>query len=82
MKVIWETPSLVNNSVMARNDVPVPVREQVRVSLLKLQDTPEGRAILEGMETARFLPASDADYATVRTYIARFEKEVRPVRRQ
>lgn len=79
MKLVWETPSLVNNSVMVRNDVPDAVREHVRKLLLKLHDTPEGRDILEGMETARFLPASDADYSTVRDYISRFEKEVRPV---
>lgn len=82
MKLMWETPSLVNNSVMARNDVPVSIREQVRESLLKLHNTPEGRAILEGMETARFLPASESDYEIVRDYIARFEKEVRPVERK
>lgn len=79
MKLVWETPSLINNSVMARNDVPASIREQVRECLLKLQETPAGRAILEGMETARFLPASDTDYEVVRDYIARFEKEVRPV---
>ncbi|MCX5829229.1 MAG: PhnD/SsuA/transferrin family substrate-binding protein [Deltaproteobacteria bacterium] len=82
MKLMWETPSLINNSVMARNDVPLSVREQVRESLLKLHNTPEGRAILEGMETARFRPAADADYDIVRDYIAGFEKEVRPVERK
>ncbi|MGV8121509.1 MAG: PhnD/SsuA/transferrin family substrate-binding protein [Candidatus Xenobiia bacterium LiM19] len=79
MKLIWATPFLVNNSIMVRNDVPAAVREHVRELLLKLHNTPEGRDILEGMETARFLPASDADYVIVREYIARFEKEVRPV---
>lgn len=79
MAVIWETPYLINNSVMVRNDVPAPMREQTRTALLHLQDTPEGRAILAGMETARFLPAANADYEVVRRYVARFEKEVRPV---
>lgn len=82
MKLLWETESLVNNSVMARNDVPASVREQVRESLLKLHQTPEGQSILRGMETARFLPASGADYEIVRDFIARFEKEVRPVERK
>lgn len=79
LQVIWETPSLINNSVMARDDVPPQVREQVRLALLRLQDTPAGRAILAGMETNRFLPAADADYEIVRQYIARFEQKVRPV---
>lgn len=82
LKVIWETEPLVNNSVMVRDDVPAPMREQIRTVLLHLQDTPEGRAILAGMETARFLPATDADYEVVRRYVSRFEKEVRPVKQK
>lgn len=79
LRVIWETEPLVNNSVMVRTDVPPAVRERVRTVLLKLHETPEGRTILAGMETARFLPAVDGDYEVVKRYVARFEREVRPV---
>ncbi|MDP2829281.1 MAG: phosphate/phosphite/phosphonate ABC transporter substrate-binding protein [Sulfuricellaceae bacterium] len=79
LKVIWETPHLLNNSVMARDDVPAAIRERVQSLLAGLQETEEGRAILAGMETARFHPADDASYAPVREFIERFEKEVRPV---
>ena len=79
LQVLWETDSLVNNSVMARSDVPAEVVEQVRTLLLGLDGSPEGQAILMGMETARFLPATDADYAIVRAFIDRFEHDVRPV---
>jgi len=79
MKVIWETPHLINNSFMVRNDVPLLVAEQIRTVLLHLHDNNEGRDILANMEIARFLPASNADYEVVRSYVARFEKEVRPV---
>ncbi len=79
LKLIWETEPLINNSVMARDDVPPKLAQQVRALLLGLADTAEGKAILAGMETARFLPASDADYDVVRQYVARFEREVRPV---
>lgn len=79
LKVIWETEALVNNSVMVRDDIPVQVAEQVRKLLLGLDETPEGRSILAGMETARFLSASDADYEIVRQYISNFERDVRPV---
>ena len=80
--VIWETPSLINNSVMARDDVPAALRERVRQLLLALDQTPEGPRILAGMETARFHAADDAGYGRVREYVARFEKEVRPVERK
>lgn len=82
LKVIWETESLVNNSVMVRDDIPVQVAEQVRALLLELDRTGEGPSILAGMETARFLPAGDKEYAAVRRYIARFERQVRPVEKQ
>lgn len=82
LTVIWETESLVNNSIMVRNDLPVAVAEQVRELLLRLDGTTAGRAILAGMETARFRPATDRDYDVVRRYVARFEREVRPVEKR
>jgi phosphonate transport system substrate-binding protein len=54
----------------------------VRALLLGLAGSAQGKAILAGMETASFLPASDADYDVVRQYVARFEREVRPVEGQ
>lgn len=79
LQVLWETESLVNNSVMARDDVPPRVVGRIRELLLGLDETDAGRAILAGTETRRFLPATDADYEVVREYVARFEAEVRLV---
>lgn len=79
LKVIWETPPLMNNSVMARDDVPKALVDQMRDQLYRLHETEAGRAILAGMETARFHAADDASYAPVRDFVARFEREVRPV---
>lgn len=82
LKVIWETESLVNNSVMVRSDIPAQVAEQIRELLLGLDGSEDGKIILAGMETARFLPASDKDYDVVFQYVSRFEKEVRPVEKR
>jgi len=82
LEPIWTTPPLLNNSVMARDDVPPALREQVRKALIELAQTTEGKAILDGMETARFHPADNASYDAVREYIARFEQDVRPVERK
>lgn len=79
LKVLWQTPPLLNNAVMVRDDVPAALRERVRTHLLRLADTSAGQAILAGMETARFHPADDASYGPVREFVARFEREVRPV---
>lgn len=82
LKVNWETESLINNSVMVRNDVPEQVSEQVRSLLLSLDGTAEGKSILAGMETTRFLPASDKEYDVVRRYVSHFEREVRLVEKR
>ncbi|MEI6737709.1 MAG: PhnD/SsuA/transferrin family substrate-binding protein [Pseudomonadota bacterium] len=79
LEVIWETPSLINNSVMVRDDVPQIIREHVEKSLLDLAQSAQGKTILAGIETARFHPANDANYDLVKKYIKRFEKVVRPV---
>jgi len=79
MKVIWETEPLINNSVMVRDDLPVQVVNQLRRLLLELDRTTEGKTILAGMETSRFLAATDKEYEVVRHYVSRFEREVRTV---
>lgn len=79
LKLIWETPPLMNNSVMVRDDVPDALRDKVQALLLTLDRTPAGKTILAGMETARFHAANDASYDKVRDYVANFEQKVRPV---
>ncbi len=79
LEQIWETPSLINNSVMVRDDVPAAVREQVKKVIFDLAQSPRGKAILAGMETARFHAATDDSYDIALDYIKRFEKEVRTV---
>ena len=79
LQVAWETPALLNNSVMVRDDVPAEIAQTIRTTLLDLMATAQGQAILTGMATARFHAAEDASYDTVRDYVAAFEKAVRPV---
>ncbi len=82
LMMIWETPSLLNNSVMVRDDVPEVIASEVRRLLIELVQSEDGRRILGGMSTARFHVADDENYRKVRDYIATFEAEVRPVERQ
>lgn len=79
LEMRWETPPLLNNAVMVRDDVPAEVADTLRGALLGLAQAPQGGAILAGMQTARFHAADDASYAPVRAYVERFEKTVRPV---
>lgn len=82
LKMIWQTPPLINNSVMVRDDVPEAISKQIQDILVGLADMPQGQAILAGMETARIYAANDADYNVVREYIKHFEDIVRPVEKQ
>ena len=79
LKILWETPAMMNNAVMVRSDVAPAVRDEVLRLLLHLHETPAGQAILAGMETARFLPVGNADYEPVRRFVAAFEAGIRPV---
>lgn len=79
LKVAWQTPPLINNAVMVRDDVPAAVAQAVRQALLDLPSTAEGRQILAGLETTRFHAANDASYDVVRPYVKRFEAAVRRV---
>jgi len=82
MMQVWETPPLINNSVMAHASVPLPVRQQVRSLLTGLRQTPEGAAILAHLETSAFYPADNQSYDVVQTYLRTFEQTVRPVQLQ
>jgi len=79
LKVIWETETLINNSVMVRNDIPIAIKKQVQDYLIDLDKTEEGKKMLQKIETARFIAATDKDYDVAKTYIERFEKEVRKI---
>ncbi len=79
LKVLWETPSLMNNSVMVRDDFPDAVKQQLSKLLYRMHEKEEGRKILRQIETARFHQADNKSYAKVQEFINEFEKSVRPV---
>ena len=79
LRIIWETPPLINNSVMVRNDVPEDIREKIKRIILDLNHTSEGLLVLANMETARMYSANNASYDIVQDYINHFEQNVRPV---
>lgn len=79
---IWETPHLINNSVMAHTSVPMPVQQQVRSLLLAMGKTPAGTDILAKLETSGFYAADDQSYDVVTRYLQTFENNVRPVKLQ
>lgn len=80
LRVIWETPSLINNSLMARKDVPADLVNQLRECLMHMHEDPEGARILMGMETQRINPADDARYqAVVGGFLKKYQAQVGPL---
>lgn len=79
MMVSWETPPLINNAFMIRDDLPPPFVQQLQQQLIELSHHPEGVLILKNMETNRFYPADDAEYQKVQTFMDTFEQRVRPI---
>jgi len=53
--------------IVVRKDLPAGLKQQIRTLLLTMHDDPEGREILAGMMTDRFVPGDDANYDSIRT---------------
>ncbi|HJV71396.1 phosphate/phosphite/phosphonate ABC transporter substrate-binding protein [Ideonella sp.] len=79
LKVQWQTATLPSNSLMARDDMPPALLQQVSALLFDLDATDEGRALLASLPLSRFEPAGDATYRPVRDFVARFAQAVRPL---
>ena len=73
LKVIWQTPTLIQNAINARSDVDPKVVAQVSQLLTQLQSSPRGQALLLGMDTDSFVAANDADFEVVRTFLKEFD---------
>jgi phosphonate transport system substrate-binding protein len=74
--VKWETEPLVNNGVVARDDVPPALAKQVAGLLAALHESPEGQAMLAKLSLSRFELATDRDYDKVAAFVARYRQAV------
>lgn len=79
LEVLAETPSLVNNGLVARDDVPQALVEAVKRVLLDLPADEEGRAILRRLELSRFEAADDSTYVPVRAFLEDYTRDVGPL---
>ena len=79
LKVIWETQSLPNNSIVVRNDVPDTLAIQVQTLLANLHNTTEGKLILEKMYLSKYEIADNETYNSVKKFVTKFDKTVRPL---
>jgi phosphonate transport system substrate-binding protein len=79
LKILWMTEPLLNNGLVARDDFPPELLQQVKNILFTLHVDKEGRDLLARIPLSRFEAANDAAYQPVREFIAQFDKNVRPL---
>lgn len=76
LEILANTPPLVNNGVVARDDVDPSLVSTVRRVLLSLNQDDAGRDILHAMELSRFTDATEANYAPVTRFLEQYTAEV------
>lgn len=78
LEKIWETEPMINNGVVARDDVPTALKKHVAQLLNTLHQTAEGKAILARMPLSRFELADDKRYHVIENFLREFARKVRP----
>lgn len=79
LELKWETEPLINNAVVARDDVPVALSQSVAHLLATLHTHAEGRAILARMPLSRFELADNQRYRIITDFLHTFCQQVRPL---
>lgn len=79
LEVKWQTETLPNNGWVARDNIPPALVEQVAASLVGLNTTPAGKAMLEHVGVSHFERANDRVYQPVLQYLKTFSESVRHI---
>jgi phosphonate transport system substrate-binding protein len=69
LRVVLETAELPSPVFVVHRRVPEAERERIRAALLQWNQSANGQAVLKSMNTRALVPASDADYQPVRTFV-------------
>ena len=79
VEIKWETPSLANNALVVRDDIPLNIVEKVSEIIFSLHKSQEGKEILSRMELSKYEKAQNSTYDSVRFFLNKFSKEIRPI---
>lgn len=75
----WETAPMINNGVVARDDMPPQLVSKVAQLLDTLHTNEEGKAMLARMPLSRFELADDKRYRVIEDFLHKFSKTVYPI---
>jgi len=76
LEVRWQTEPLVNNALVARDDVPPALVARVGALLFAMHETPEGARLLAEVPIPRFEPATATSYAPVRAFLESYQRTI------
>ncbi len=76
LRVIWETPTLIQNAIIVRNELPQAIGTRVLELLTTLEHSAQGRELLAGIDTQNFVAASNQDYEVVRRFLKEYKSSV------
>jgi len=79
LELKWETEPMINNGVVARDDVPEQLARRVAQLLDTLHTTVEGKAMLARMPLSRFELADDQRYRVIEDFLHKFSQTVYPL---
>lgn len=79
LRIIYTTRSFPSHPVSAHPRVPGDIRDKVRRAFLAMNDSPEGRAMLQKVPVEQFIPVTYDDYAVMSSW--GMEKYWQPVSR-
>lgn len=77
LRVIWETPTLIQNAIIVRDDVDGQAARKVADLLIKLKDSTEGQQLLNGIDTREFIASRDQDFEVVRSFLREYDHQVK-----
>lgn len=79
LEVKWQTESLQNNGWVVRKDVPPEILAKFKAALLDLNQTEEGKRMLDRLPISGFEEATDQTYAPVEAFLSKFSMQVRAI---
>lgn len=79
LRALATTPGVPDHVFVARADLPQASLTRLRQALLSLKDKPEGRSVLEAMQSGMtaLSPAGDADFDELRKMVKKVEDAIR-----
>lgn len=76
MELVWETPPLVNNGVVVRDDLSEAIVEQIVDQLCKLDSDAKTQTLLASTGFEGFKKATNDTYKPVKEFLIRYDQKI------